>query len=175
MCLLIAHVLHRSIILSLSSRNGPGVPKLTLTVIFYKSTYRERCDGFACNVSISVSFPAPTSSIYLNSNNDKTYEVTPMIESLRTTQSITFLDCNAFRVSGRRRRRGMKNNRTRIRARENRLKPLLRTSSLGTRPSCLPSPGSRYSTETTKNRIYNWECPERGSPVKMMSDSTKNG
>ena len=105
-----------------------------------ESTYRERCDGFACNESISVSFPAPTSSTDLNSNNDKTYKVTTTIESLRTTQSITLLDCNAFWVSGRRRRRGMKNNRTRIRARENRMKPLLRTSFLGTRPSCLPPP-----------------------------------
>ena len=142
MCSLIAHVLHRSdrsIILEFTKR--PRRSKTDAHSHLLESTYRERCDGFACNVSISVSFPAPTSSIDLNSNNDKTYKVTPMIESLRTTQSITPLDCNAFWVSGRRRRRGMKNNRTRIRARENRMKPLLRTSFLGTRPSCLPSPG----------------------------------
>ena len=46
--------------------------------------------GFVCNVSISLSFPAPTSSTDLNSNNDKTYKVTPMIESLRTTQIAFF-------------------------------------------------------------------------------------
>ena len=35
-------------------------------------------------------------------------------------------------------------------------------------PRVFPPPGDRYSTETTKNRTYNWACPERGSPVKMM-------
>ena len=40
-------------------------------------------------------------------------------------------------------------------------------------PRVFPPPGDRYSTQTTKNRIDNWACPEKGSPVKMMSDSTK--
>ena len=35
-------------------------------------------------------FPAPTSSTDLNSNNKKKYRVTPMIESLRTTQIAFF-------------------------------------------------------------------------------------
>ena len=48
--------------------------------------------GFVCNVSISLSLPAPTSSTDLNSKNDKTYKMTPMIESLRTTQ-IAFFRC----------------------------------------------------------------------------------
>ena len=39
---------------------------------------------------ICLSFPAPTSSTDLNSNNDKTYKVTPMIESPRTTQIAFF-------------------------------------------------------------------------------------
>ena len=39
--------------------------------------------GFVCNVSISLSFPAPTSSTDVNLNNKKII-VTPMIESLRT-------------------------------------------------------------------------------------------
>ena len=58
--------------------------------------------GFVCNVSISLSFPAPTSSTDLNSNNDKTYKVTPMIESLRTTQIAFFrfaTPCGFFRGS----------------------------------------------------------------------------
>ena len=40
-----------------------------------------------------MSFPAPTSSTDINSNNEKTYKVTPMttmIESLRTTQIAFF-------------------------------------------------------------------------------------
>ena len=48
--------------------------------------------GFVCNVCISLSFRGPTLSIDLNSKNDKTYKVTPMIESLRTTQ-IAFFRC----------------------------------------------------------------------------------
>ena len=39
------------------------------------------------------------------------------------------------------RRRGTKSIRARVRARENHMKPFVRTSFLSTRPSCLPSPG----------------------------------
>ena len=40
----------------------------------------------------------------------------------------------------------------------NHLKPLVRSSFLGTRPSCLPSPGCRFSAETTETRNYYWAC-----------------
>ena len=50
---------------------------------------------------------------------------------------------NAFWVLAGR-RRGTKSIRARIRARENRMKPSVRTSFLGTRPSCLPSPGGPF-------------------------------
>ena len=45
--------------------------------------------GFVCNVSISLSFPAPTSLAVLNLNNKKIIEWI-MIESLRTTQIAFF-------------------------------------------------------------------------------------
>ena len=41
-------------------------------------------------VWVCLSFPAPTSSTDLNSNNDKTYKFTPIIESLWTMQIAFF-------------------------------------------------------------------------------------
>ena len=51
-----------------------------------------------------------------------------------------------------------------IRARENRLKPVVRTSFLGTKPRVFPPPAVRFSVETNENRNKNWACPT-GSPV----------
>ena len=67
----------------MSSRNGPDVPKLMLTVISRSVNLPWTASGFVCSMSISLSFPGPSSSIDLNSNNDKTYKVTPMIKSSR--------------------------------------------------------------------------------------------
>ena len=67
----------------MSSRNGPDVPKLMLTVISRSVNLPWTASGFVCSMSISLSFPAPSSSIDLNSNNDKTYKVTPMIKLSR--------------------------------------------------------------------------------------------
>ena len=66
---------------------------------------------------------------------------------------------NAFWVSGGR-GRGTKN----IHARENRMKPVVRKSFLGTRPRVFPSPAVRFPAETTENRNKDWACPT-GSPV----------
>ena len=64
------------------------------------------------------------------------------------------------------RRQGTKSIRARVCARENPMKPFVRTSFLGTRPSCLPSPGGTvFLHRRPKNRIYKWEALKRGSPV----------
>ena len=104
-------------------------------------------------MSISPSFPAPTSSTDLNSNNKENYRMTPMIESLRTTQIAFFRFATPSGFLGGGRRRGTKSIRARVRARENLMKPLVRTSFLGTRPSCPPSPGDRFSAQTTKTEF----------------------
>ena len=97
-------------------------------------------NGFVCNVSISLSFPPPTSSTDLNSSNKSesksVIKVTPMTESLRTTQIAFFRFATPCGFLGGR-RRGTKSICARVRARENPMKPFVRTSFLGTRPSCL--------------------------------------
>ena len=69
---------------------------------------------------------------------------------------------NAFWVSEGR-KQGAKSIRARVRARENRMKPSVRTLFLGTRPSCLPSPGDRFSAQMTENRIITGQ-PCKGQP-----------
>ena len=116
---------------------------------------------FACNVSISLSYPAPTSSTDLNSNTKKNYRVTPMIESLRATQIAFFrLAMPSGFLGGGGRRRGTKS----IRARENPMKPFVRTLFLGIRPSCLPSPGRPFFC--ADGRKPNLWLGRTGSPVK---------
>ena len=51
--------------------------------------------------------------------------------------------------------RGTKN----IRTRENRMKPVVRTSFLGAKPCVFPPPAVRFSVETNENRNKNWACP----------------
>ena len=80
-----------------------------------------------------------------------------MIESPRTTQ-IAF-----FRFATR--RRGTKSICARVRARENPMKPFVRTSFLGTRRSCLPSPGWRFfDTDDQKPNLW---LGLQGSPVNI--------
>ena len=52
--------------------------------------------------------------------------------------------CHLILTPKKRHRRGTKSIRARARARENHMKPFVRTSFLGTRPSCLPSPGRPF-------------------------------
>ena len=125
------------------------MPSATRGIIIH-SVYMQR-EHFYDSV-----FPAPitTSLNDLNSNSDKFPSmVSDMIESLRSTQ-IAFLIRNAFWVSwgsG----QGTKN----IRARENRMKQVVRTSFLSTRPRVFPPPGGdRFSAQTAENRNYNWAC-----------------
>ena len=64
-----------------------------------------------------------------------------MVESLRTTQIAFFrfvTPCGFFRGSADKVQTSI---RARLLARETHMKPFVRTSFLGTRPSCLPSPG----------------------------------
>ena len=61
------------------------------------------------------------------------------------------------------RRRGTKIIRARVRARENPMKPFVRTSFLDTRPSCLPSPGRPFFC--TEDRKPNFYLGSTGSPV----------
>ena len=98
-------------------------------------------------------FPAPTSLNDLNLNSDKFPSmVSDMIESLRSTQ-IAFLIRNAFWVSW-----GSGQGTKHIRARENRMKQVVRTSFLSTRPRVFPPPCDRFSAQMTENRNYNWAC-----------------
>ena len=78
-----------------------------------------------------------------------------MIESLRTTQIAFFRFATPSGFLGGR-RRGTKSIRARVRARENHMKPFVRTSFLGTDPRVFPAPGDRFSTPTTENGIYDW-------------------
>ena len=89
-----------------------------------------------------------------------------MIESLRTTQiaSFKFATPSGFLRGGGGggRRRGTKIIRARVRARENPIKPFVRTSFLDTRPSCLPSPGKPFFC--TEDRKPNFYLGSTGSP-----------
>ena len=70
-----------------------------------------------------------------------------MIESLRTTQITFFRFATPSGFLGGGGGGGgdeVLSIRARVRARENPMKPFVRTSFLGTRPSCLPSPGGPF-------------------------------
>ena len=118
---------------------------------------------------ISLSFQAPTSSIDLNSNYDKTYKVTPKIELLWTTQ-IALLIHSTFWVSEGGGTLYNKNYlcKGQCKGTSYNVKPLVRTSFLGTRPSCLPFPRETvFLHRRLKTQINNCACSERGSPVIM--------
>ena len=64
-------------------------------------------------------------------------------------------------------KQGTKSIRVRLRARETHMKPFVRTSFLGTRPSCLPSPGGPlFDTDDRKPILW---LGRTGSPVIMNS------
>ena len=95
-----------------------------------------------------------------------------MIESLRTKQIAFFrfaTRCGLFRLRG---GRGTKNIRARVRAREHHMKPFLRTLFLGTRPSCLPSPGRPLFD--IDDRKLNLLLGRTGSPVIRHSRNPKH-
>ena len=76
----------------------------------------------------------------LNSNNKKIIEWLP--DRIASNNANSLLQVrNALWVFQGERRRGTKSVRARVRARETHMKPFVRTSFLGTRSSCLPSPG----------------------------------
>ena len=64
-------------------------------------------------------------------------------------------------------KQGTKSIRVRLRARETHMKPFVRTSFLGTRPSCLPFPG-RPLFDTDDRKPILW-LGRTGSPVIMNS------
>ena len=135
----IAHVLHRSIILSLSSRSGHGVPNLTLSHLLVW-TYRERRVGLNATRAFLWVSQRQHHLTDLNSNNKKVIECSH--DRIASNNANSLLQVrNALWVFQGERRRGTKSIRARVRARENHMKPFVRTSFLGTRPSCLPSPG----------------------------------
>ena len=159
LCLLIAHLPHRV------HETAPAFQTWRSQSSFSVNLPWTACGFVWCNVSISPSSPAPTSSTNLNSNNDKTYRVTPMIESLRTKQLAFFRFATPSGFLGR--GGGAETTYKKyswVSARENHMKPFVRTSFLGTRPSFVPSPGRRFF-QATENRIYNWAALKRGSPV----------
>ena len=119
---------------------------------------------------ISLSFQAPTSSIDLNSNYDKTYKVTPMIKLLWTTQ-IALLIHSTFWVSEGGRYIVQK-------------KVFVQGSVQGyiiqcettcenivsryqTLVSSPPPPETLFLHRPLKTQINNCACSERGSPVIM--------
>ena len=63
---------------------------------------------------------------------------------------------NALWVFQVERRRGTKSIRVRLRARETHMKPFVRTSFLGTKPSCLPSPGLPFFDTDDRKPNYDW-------------------
>ena len=67
------------------------------------------------------------------------------------------------------RRRGTESIRARVRARENHMKPFVKTSFLGTRPSCLPSPGMPFFAADDRKPIL-W-LGHTGSPVNRNQTS----
>ena len=73
---------------------------------------------------------------------------------------------NALWVFQGERRRVTKSIRARVRPRENHMKPFVRTSFLGTRPSCLPSPGRPFFAADDRKPIL-W-LGRTGSPVKSI-------
>ena len=123
--------------------------------------------GFVGNVSISLSFQAPTLwATDLNSKSDKTCRVTPMIESLWTTQIAFFrFAAPSWGVGG-----------------DEVQKVFVQESVQGKivwnhlwehrfsvrDPRVFPPPGDRFSAQTTENRIYNWAALKGGSPVKSI-------
>ena len=142
----------------MSSRNGPDVPKLMLTVISRSVNLPWTASGFVCSMSISLSFPGPSSSIDLNSNNDKTYKVTPMIKLSRNAsieqrkKPSWFATTSEFPGAEARKKKMVWNNFW-----EHRFSVV--------NPSAFPPPGDCFSAQMTENRNYNWACPERGSPI----------
>ena len=103
--------------------------------------------------------------------------MTSKIQSLRTTQIAFFRFatlCGFFRgsadeVTGS--WRGTKSIRARVHARENQMKPFVKTSFLGTRPSCLPSHGRPLFDTTTESPFYDWAHRQ---PSKYAKTSKMN-
>ena len=95
-----------------------------------------------------------------------------MIESLRTTQIAFFRFATPSGFLGER-RRGTKSVRARVRARENPMKPFVRTSFLGTRPSCFPSPGWPLFDTDDRKPILWLGLP--GSPVIRQETQETTG
>ena len=150
----------------MSSRNGPDVPKLMLTVISRSVNLPWTASGFVCSMSISLSFPAPSSSIDLNSNNDKTYKVTPMIKLLgnasieQRKKPSWFATISEFLGVEARYTKYSRKGQCKEKWNhfwDNRFSVL--------NPRAFPPPGDRFSAQMTENRNYNWACPERGSPI----------
>ena len=137
--------------------------------------------GFVCNVSISLSFPAPASSTDLNSNNDKTWK-SDSYDRIASNNANSLLQVrNVFWVSGGAETRYKKyscKNPCKTKSYETTrwfhmilsckdsctntfctLSPFL-----GTRPSCLPSPGRPLFCTDDRNSNLRLGLP--GSPVK---------
>ena len=109
-------------------------------------------------------FPSTNIINWLKLEQENNYRVTPMIELFRTTQIAFFRFATPSGFQGRGGRRGRKSIRARVRARENPMKPFVRTSFLGTRPLCLTSPGRPFFCPD--DRKPNLWLGRTGSPVK---------
>ena len=137
-----------SLILSLSSRNGP-FQNWSSQSSFSVDLPWTAC-GFVCNVRISmIRFSSVNIMKWLNSNGNKPSKVIPFdgpwYDRIASNNANSFLQVrNALWVFQGERRRGTKSIRLRLRATETHMKPFVRTSFLGTRPSCLASPGRPF-------------------------------
>ena len=123
-------------------------------------TYRERRVGlYATWAFLWVSQRQHHQVTFVfNSNNDKTYKVTPMIESLRTTQIAFFrfaTPCGFPRVGG--------DEVQKVFVQESGQEKIIWNHLWEHRfsvpdPRVFPPPGGRFSAQTTENRIYDWAC-----------------
>ena len=128
-------------------------------------TYRERRVGLNATRAFLWVSQRQHHLTDLNSNNKKIIEWLPYrIASINTNSLLQVR--NALWVFQGERSRGTKSIRARVCARENHMKPFVRTSFLGTRPSCLPSPGGPFFC--TDDRKPNLWLGLPGSPVTIQ-------
>ena len=106
-------------------------------------TYRERRVGLNATRAFLWVSQRQHHLTDLHSNNKKIIEWLPW--SIASNNANSLLQArNALWVFQGERRPGTKSILARVRARENHMKPFVRTLFLGTRPSCLPSPGRPF-------------------------------
>ena len=115
-------------------------------------TYRERRVGLNATRAFLWVSQRQHHLTDLNSNNKKIIQW--LHDRIASNNANSLLQVrNALWVFQGERRRGTKSIRARVHARENHMKPFVRTSFLGTRTSSLPSPGRPFFAAYDRNPI----------------------